>query len=118
MVSWSTSIREYRAHCRYLREMVVGPQGKARHGGPDRGDRAPEFDDAIEPYHGVVCQIIDGLDCLAQQSSGTKHAVGSMMEGLRQEHYEIRATLISPGVVAIELTHDITDAKGAAASMG
>lgn len=40
---------------------------------------------------------------------GTKHAVKAITEGLRLEHDEIRATLISPGVVATELGHDISD---------
>ncbi len=40
---------------------------------------------------------------------GTKHAVRAITEGLRQEHDEIRSTSISPGVVATELGHDITD---------
>ncbi|WP_347304167.1 SDR family oxidoreductase [Croceibacterium sp. TMG7-5b_MA50] len=39
----------------------------------------------------------------------TKHAVWAITEGLRQEHDEIRSTIISPGVVATELGHDITD---------
>jgi NADP-dependent 3-hydroxy acid dehydrogenase YdfG len=39
----------------------------------------------------------------------TKHAVWAITEGLRQEHDEIRTTVISPGVVATELGHDITD---------
>ena len=39
----------------------------------------------------------------------TKHAVRAITEGLRLEHDKIRATLISPGVVATELGHDITD---------
>lgn len=39
----------------------------------------------------------------------TKHAVWAITDGLRQEHDEIRATAISPGVVATELGHDITD---------
>lgn len=39
----------------------------------------------------------------------TKHAVRAMTEGLRLEHEDIRATLISPGVVDTELGHDITD---------
>jgi len=39
----------------------------------------------------------------------TKHAVWAITEGLRQEHDEIRATVISPGVVSTELGHDITD---------
>lgn len=38
----------------------------------------------------------------------TKHAVKVITEGLRQEHDDVRATLISPGVVATELGHDIT----------
>jgi len=38
----------------------------------------------------------------------TKHAVRAITEGLRQEHDEVRTTLISPGVVATELGHDIT----------
>lgn len=40
---------------------------------------------------------------------GTKHAVRAITEGLRQEHDEIRSTLISPGVTATELGNDITD---------
>lgn len=39
---------------------------------------------------------------------GTKHAVRAITEGLRLEHDDIRATLISPGVVATELGHDIS----------
>lgn len=39
----------------------------------------------------------------------TKHAVWAITDGLRQEHDEIRTTVISPGVVATELGHDITD---------
>ncbi|MBB4858698.1 NADP-dependent 3-hydroxy acid dehydrogenase YdfG [Novosphingobium chloroacetimidivorans] len=38
----------------------------------------------------------------------TKHAVKVITEGLRQEHDEVRTTLISPGVVATELGHDIS----------
>lgn len=45
---------------------------------------------------------------------GTKHAVRAITEGLRQEHDEIRSTIISPGVVDTELGHDITDAAVAA----
>ncbi|NJC32805.1 NADP-dependent 3-hydroxy acid dehydrogenase YdfG [Sphingomonas jejuensis] len=48
----------------------------------------------------------------------TKHAVRAITEGLRQEHDEIRSTLISPGVVATELGHDITDPELAAALQG
>lgn len=39
----------------------------------------------------------------------SKHAVWAITDGLRQEHDEIRATIVSPGVVATELGHDITD---------
>ncbi|MDF0488941.1 SDR family oxidoreductase [Sphingomonas sp. H39-1-10] len=39
----------------------------------------------------------------------TKYAVWAISEGLRQEHDEIRSTVISPGVVATELGNDITD---------
>ncbi len=49
---------------------------------------------------------------------GTKHAVRAITEGLRQEHDEIRSTLISPGVVATELGHDITDPAVAKALTG
>lgn len=49
---------------------------------------------------------------------GTKHAVRAITEGLRQEHDEIRSTLISPGVVATELGHDITDPAVASALSG
>lgn len=48
----------------------------------------------------------------------TKHAVRAITEGLRQEHDEIRSTLISPGVVATELGHDITDPEVAMALTG
>ncbi|KRB82729.1 oxidoreductase [Sphingomonas sp. Root710] len=40
---------------------------------------------------------------------GTKYAVWAITEGLRMEHDTVRATVISPGVVATELGHDITD---------
>lgn len=46
---------------------------------------------------------------------GTKYAVRAITEGLRQEHDDIRSTLISPGVTATELGNDITDAGTAAA---
>ncbi|MDF2494630.1 SDR family oxidoreductase [Sphingomonas sp.] len=49
---------------------------------------------------------------------GTKHAVRAITEGLRQEHDEIRSTLISPGVVATELGNDITDPDVATALKG
>ena len=39
----------------------------------------------------------------------TKYAVWAITDGLRQEHVDIRATIISPGVVATELGHDIPD---------
>ncbi|WP_315760061.1 SDR family oxidoreductase [Sphingomonas sp. Y38-1Y] len=40
---------------------------------------------------------------------GTKFAVWAISEGLRLEHNNIRATVISPGVVSTELGHDIAD---------
>lgn len=40
---------------------------------------------------------------------GTKFAVWAISEGLRQENPDIRVTTISPGVVATELGHDISD---------
>ncbi|MDV3456165.1 SDR family oxidoreductase [Sphingomonas sp. HF-S4] len=46
---------------------------------------------------------------------GTKYAVWAITEGLRQEHDEIRSTVISPGVTATELGDDITDPQVAAA---
>lgn len=46
---------------------------------------------------------------------GTKYAVWAITEGLRMEHENVRATIISPGVVATELGHDITDTEVAAA---
>ncbi|PKP89382.1 MAG: oxidoreductase [Alphaproteobacteria bacterium HGW-Alphaproteobacteria-16] len=49
---------------------------------------------------------------------GTKHAVRAISEGLRQEHDEIRSTIISPGVVATELGSDITDPQIAEALKG
>lgn len=39
----------------------------------------------------------------------TKFAVWAITDGLRQEHQNIRATIISPGVVETELGNDITD---------
>lgn len=45
----------------------------------------------------------------------TKYAVWAITEGLRQEHDDIRTTIISPGVVATELGHDISDPKIATA---
>lgn len=45
----------------------------------------------------------------------TKYAVWAITDGLRQEHDDIRATVISPGVVATELGHDITDQNVASA---
>lgn len=48
----------------------------------------------------------------------TKYAVWAITEGLRQEHDDIRATIISPGVVATELGNDITDAQTASALKG
>jgi NADP-dependent 3-hydroxy acid dehydrogenase YdfG len=38
----------------------------------------------------------------------TKYAVWAITDGLRQEHDDIRATIISPGVVATELGNDIS----------
>jgi NADP-dependent 3-hydroxy acid dehydrogenase YdfG len=46
---------------------------------------------------------------------GTKFAVWAITEGLRQEHDEIRSTIISPGVTATELGDDISDPQVAAA---
>lgn len=45
----------------------------------------------------------------------TKYAVWAITEGLRQEHDDIRTTILSPGVVATELGADITDPAIAAA---
>jgi NADP-dependent 3-hydroxy acid dehydrogenase YdfG len=43
--------------------------------------------------------------------AATKHAVRALSEGLRQEvkPYNIRTTIVSPGAVATELTHTVTD---------
>lgn len=46
---------------------------------------------------------------------GTKYAVWAITEGLRQEHDEIRSTIISPGVTATELGDDISDPQVASA---
>ncbi|WP_322996590.1 SDR family oxidoreductase [Castellaniella sp.] len=46
---------------------------------------------------------------------GTKYAVWAITEGLRQEHENIRSTIISPGVTATELGDDISDPHVAAA---
>lgn len=47
--------------------------------------------------------------------SATKHAVRALSEGLRQEvkPYNIRTTVISPGVVATELPNSVTDPAAA-----
>ena len=45
----------------------------------------------------------------------TKYAVWAITEGLRQEHDDIRTTIISPGVVDTELGSDITDPQIASA---
>ncbi len=51
--------------------------------------------------------------------AGTKHAVGAISEGLRQELLEdnIRVTIVEPGAVATELPDHITD-EDARASLG
>lgn len=49
---------------------------------------------------------------------GTKYAVWAITEGLRQEHDEIRSTVISPGVTATELGDDISDPDVAEALKG
>lgn len=46
----------------------------------------------------------------------SKSAVWAITDGLRQEHDDIRATIISPGVVATELGNDITD-QGVASAL-
>jgi NADP-dependent 3-hydroxy acid dehydrogenase YdfG len=48
--------------------------------------------------------------------AATKHAVRALSEGLRQEvkPYNIRTTIISPGAVATELPHTVTDPETAA----
>ncbi|MDQ8758347.1 SDR family oxidoreductase [Sphingosinicella sp. LHD-64] len=45
----------------------------------------------------------------------TKFAVWAITDGIRQEHKDVRATIISPGVVESELGSDITDATASAA---
>jgi NADP-dependent 3-hydroxy acid dehydrogenase YdfG len=45
----------------------------------------------------------------------SKFAVWAITDGLRQEHDDIRATIISPGVVATELGNDISDQDVASA---
>ena len=47
--------------------------------------------------------------------SATKFAVWALTDGLRQEHDQVRATIISPGLVTSELADSITDAATAAA---
>jgi NADP-dependent 3-hydroxy acid dehydrogenase YdfG len=47
--------------------------------------------------------------------SATKYAVWAITDGIRQEHPDIRATIISPGVVESELASTITDPTTAAA---
>lgn len=46
--------------------------------------------------------------------SATKAAVWNITEGLRQEHPDIRTTIISPGVVESDLAETITDPETAA----
>lgn len=46
--------------------------------------------------------------------SATKYAVWAITDGIRQEHPDIRATIISPGVVESELAGTITDPTTAA----
>jgi NADP-dependent 3-hydroxy acid dehydrogenase YdfG len=57
---------------------------------------------AVYPTAGVYC--------------ATKYAVIAISEGLRQEHQDIRVTVISPGVTTSELASTITD-PGAKAGM-
>jgi NADP-dependent 3-hydroxy acid dehydrogenase YdfG len=45
----------------------------------------------------------------------TKFSVWAITDGIRQEHKDIRATIISPGVVTSELGGDITDSGTASA---
>jgi NADP-dependent 3-hydroxy acid dehydrogenase YdfG len=47
--------------------------------------------------------------------SATKYAVWAITDGIRQEHRDIRATIVSPGVVESELADTITDPSTAAA---
>lgn len=46
----------------------------------------------------------------------SKFAVWAITDGFRQEYGDMRATIISPGVVATKLGNDITD-QGAAAAL-
>lgn len=93
-----------------------------------------EWDEMIDVnIKGVLYGIAAALPTMKQQKSGhiinvssvaghkigpgsavysaTKHAVLALSEGLRQEvkPYNIRTTVISPGVVATELPHRVTD---------
>jgi NADP-dependent 3-hydroxy acid dehydrogenase YdfG len=93
-----------------------------------------EWDQMIDVnIKGVLYGVAAALPHMAKQKSGhiinvasvaghkvgpggvvyaaTKHAVGVISEGLRQEvkPYNIRTTIISPGAVATELTKTITD---------
>ena len=45
--------------------------------------------------------------------SATKYAVWAISDGLRQEHTDIRITVVSPGVVTSELAGTITDTETA-----
>jgi NADP-dependent 3-hydroxy acid dehydrogenase YdfG len=47
--------------------------------------------------------------------SATKYAVWAITDGIRQEHNDIRATIVSPGVVESELADTITDPSTATA---
>ena len=69
---------------------------RAAHAGAT-GVRRPVGANVVAPTAAVYC--------------GTKYAVWAISEGLRQENPDVRVTTISPGVVATELGHDISDAS-------
>lgn len=54
---------------------------------------------AVSPTAAVYCAI--------------RYAVWAISDGLRQEHTDLRVTVISPGVVTSELADTITDAEAA-----
>jgi len=67
--------------------------------------------------HGHIINVSSVAGHLVAPSSavysGTKFAVRAISEGLRQEvkPYNIRTTIISPGIIETELTNTITDEK-------
>lgn len=75
--------------------------------GEVQGER---YRSVLDPYRDSA-SVIEASDPGSAVYSATKHAVRALSEGLRQEvkPYNIRTTVISPGVVATELPNSVTD---------